>query len=108
MERQGNLSSGFAWWEEVTLGFLLGEHEAVTWAVPSDGQTGGTGGRWRGNRGATKHLSHTGKQGTGGALPPSNTKPSSLLGSLVVRCTVIEEVPARGPNPFLCLQSTQN
>lgn len=113
MERLGNLSSGFARWEEMTWGFLLAEHEALTWAraglypLMAEREAQWVGG---GERGATKLLSCTGEQGTGDALPPSDMKPSSLLGSLLSQGAqlLLEAVPAWGENPFLCLQSTQN
>lgn len=58
---------------------------------------GVSGGEW----GATKVLSHTGEQGTGDALPPSNMKLSNLdescgkvLGWYLKQCQPGEQVPS--------------
>lgn len=42
-----------------------------------------------GEQGATKLPSHAGEQDAGDAQPPSDVKLSSLLGSLIARCSVI-------------------
>lgn len=62
MERLGNLSSGFAWREDMTWGFLLVQREAVTWVrvglhpLMAEREAQAVGG---GERGAMKLLGHS-------------------------------------------------